>query len=65
MGTVITLMSCANLSRTVAVLGDEPGHSTSMVPGSAVGYMPQEIALYQGLFAFFVFLCLYMYRDDH
>lgn len=32
----------------VLVFGTEPGVGSSPVPGSAVGYMPQDIALYQG-----------------
>lgn len=33
-------------SRAAQVLGAEPGTPGHAVPGSAVGYMPQEVALY-------------------
>jgi ABC-type multidrug transport system ATPase subunit len=36
-------------SGEVKVLGDTPGELASAVPGSAVGYSPQEIALYDDL----------------
>lgn len=36
-------------SGKVLVLGSEPGSAGSFVPGSAVGYSPQEIALYSDL----------------
>jgi ABC-type multidrug transport system ATPase subunit len=36
-------------SGDVRVLGDTPGETGSAVPGSAVGYSPQEIALYDDL----------------
>lgn len=35
--------------RSLLVLGAEPGAAGHPVPGSAVGFMPQEIALYQEL----------------
>ena len=36
-------------SGEIAVLGTRPGEAGSPVPGSAVGYSPQEIALYEDL----------------
>lgn len=34
-------------SGTIRVYGLEPGHSSSDIPGRGVGYMPQEIALFE------------------
>jgi ABC-type multidrug transport system ATPase subunit len=36
-------------SGAVSVLGSVPGEPDSVIPGSAVGYSPQEIALYEDL----------------
>ncbi len=46
-----TLLSCLVGRRTlnngeVLVLGHEPGSPNSGIPGPQVGYMPQELALY-------------------
>lgn len=38
-----------NFTGTLRVLGQQPGSSDSLIPGSAVGYMPQDVTLFDDL----------------
>src|SRR5699024_6026218 len=44
---LIGTLKCS--SGAVTVLGHEPGSKNSSVPGASVGFMPQEITLYDDL----------------